>query len=187
MTSVSPVSSALVLDLISHSVAQTQRLGARLGELAQAGDVLCLEGELGSGKTCFVQGLGRGLGIVEDISSPTFILANEHRGGRLTLYHLDAYRMDGAHEALSIGLDDYLASDGVCVIEWAEKIRAALPAERLWITFRHLGESKRGLLIEASGTRYAEWLREFKASAFGGQVPSDMGRATSLDQVRRCY
>ena len=163
------VSNARMLDIISHSVAQTQRLGARLGELAQSGDVLCLEGELGSGKTCFVQGLGRGLGIVEDINSPTFILANEHRGGRLVLYHLDVYRMNSANEALGIGLDDYLAGDGVCVIEWAEKICAALPAERLWITFRHLGESKRGLLIEASGARYAELLREFKASAFGGK------------------
>jgi tRNA threonylcarbamoyladenosine biosynthesis protein TsaE len=167
MASVSPVSNAFGLDLISHSVAQTQRLGARLGELAQAGDVLCLEGELGTGKTCFVQGLGRGLGIVEDINSPTFILANEHRGGRLILFHLDAYRVGSPREALGIGLDDYLAGDGVCVIEWAEKIRAALPAERLWINFRHLGESKRGLLIQASGARYAELLRDFKASAFG--------------------
>lgn len=164
----SPVSSAHVLDIFSHSVAQTQRLGARLGELTQSGDVFCLEGDLGSGKTCFVQGLGRGLAIVEDINSPTFILANEHRGGRLILYHLDMYRMNSMNEALGIGLDDYL-SGGVCVIEWAEKIRAALPSERLWITFRHLGESKRGLLITATGARYVELFREFKASAFGGK------------------
>jgi tRNA threonylcarbamoyladenosine biosynthesis protein TsaE len=166
---VSPVSSAHVLDIISHSVAQTQRLGARLGELARSSDVICLEGDLGSGKTCFVQGLGRGLAIAEDINSPTFILANEHRGARLTLYHLDAYRIHSANEALGIGLDDYLSGDGVCAIEWAEKIRAVLPAEHLWITFRHLGESKRGLLIEASGARYLELLRAFKASAFGGR------------------
>jgi tRNA threonylcarbamoyladenosine biosynthesis protein TsaE len=167
---VSPVSNAHVLDLVSHSVAQTQRLGARLGELACPGDLFCLEGDLGSGKTCFAQGLGRGLAITEDITSPTFILANEHRGGRLTLYHLDVYRMNSAPEAWGIGLDDYLSGDGVCVIEWAEKIRAALPVERLWITFRHLGESKRGLLIKATGSRYAELLREFKASAFGNQA-----------------
>ena len=166
----SPVSNAYVLDLVSHSVAQTQRLGARLGELSRVGDVFCLEGDLGSGKTCFAQGLGRGLAIVEDITSPTFILANEHRGGRLTLFHLDVYRMNSAPEARGIGLDDYLSGDGVCVIEWAEKIRAALPAERLWITFRHLGESKRGLLIKATGVRYAELLREFKTSAFGNQA-----------------
>lgn len=164
---VSPVSSDRVLDIVSHSAAQTQRLGARLGELARAGDLFCLEGELGSGKTCFVQGLGRGLGIAETIHSPTFILANEHRGGRLRLYHLDLYRVRSADEALGFGLDDYLSGDGVCVIEWAEKIRDALPAERLWIALRHLGESKRGLLIEARGARYEELLNAFKKSAFG--------------------
>lgn len=163
----SPISNARVLDLISHSATQTQRLGARVGELARPGDLFCLEGDLGSGKTCFTQGIGRGLAIAEVINSPTFILANEHRGGRLTLYHLDVYRMNSAREAQGIGLDDYLASDGVCVIEWAEKIRAVLPSEHLWITFRHLGESKRGILLEANGARYEELLREFKMSAFG--------------------
>ncbi len=163
----SPISNERVLDIISHSAAQTQRLGARLGELARAGDLFCLEGELGSGKTCFAQGLGRGLGVPESIHSPTFILANEHRGGRVPLFHLDVYRIRGADEAMGIGLDDYLAGDGVCVIEWAEKIRAALPPEHLWIAFRHVGDTKRGLMIEACGARYEELLSEFKASVFG--------------------
>lgn len=164
---VSPISNELVLDIISHSAGQTQRLGARLGELARAGDLFCLEGELGSGKTCFVQGLGRGLGVPEAIHSPTFILANEHRGGRLPLFHLDVYRMRGTAEARGIGLDDYLSGDGVCVIEWAEKIRAALPQDRMWIAFRHLGGTKRGILMEAGGVRYEELLNEFRTSAFG--------------------
>jgi tRNA threonylcarbamoyladenosine biosynthesis protein TsaE len=163
----SPVSDAHTLDLISHSVAQTQRLGARLGELARAGDLFCLEGDLGSGKTCFAQGLARGLGITAGVHSPTFILANEHRGGRLPLFHLDVYRVGAPGEALGIGLEDYLAGDGVCVIEWAEKIRAVLPAEYLWITFRHVAETKRGVLVEARGARYAELLSEFKQSTFG--------------------
>jgi len=160
------ISSPHVLDIISHSAAQTQRLGARLGELARAGDVFCLQGELGSGKTCFTQGLGRGLGVPDAIHSPTFILANEHRGGRLPLYHLDVYRMRGANEAPGIGIEDYLYGDGVCVIEWAEKIDAALPRERLWIEFRHLGETKRGLLLQASGATYEKLLAEFQARAF---------------------
>jgi len=160
------ISEILTLDIISHSVAQTQRFGARLGELARAGDVLCLQGDLGSGKTCFTQGLGRGLGITEIINSPTFILANEHRGGRLPLYHLDVYRMRGADEALGIGLDDYLFGDGVCVIEWAEKIDAALPPDRLWIAFQHIGETKRGLNLRATGERYCDLLRQFKESSF---------------------
>ncbi len=164
---VSPVSDEHTLDIISHSAEQTQRFGERLGELARAGDIFCLEGDLGSGKTCFVQGLGRGLGIAGAIHSPTFILANEHRGGRLPLFHLDVYRMRGADEAIGIGLDDYLAGDGVCVIEWAEKIRGALPMECLWIVFRHLGETKRGLMVHAAGARHEELLHEFKKSAFG--------------------
>lgn len=163
----SPISNDHVLDIISHSAAQTQRLGERLGELARAGDIVCLEGDLGSGKTCFTQGLGRGLGIADDIHSPTFILANEHRDGRLALYHLDVYRVSGWGEALGIGLDDYLFGDGVCVIEWAEKIRDAVPSERMWLTFRHIGETKRGLRMEATGAHYIEWLYAFRKSAFG--------------------
>lgn len=148
---------------VSQSVAQTQQLGERLGELARAGDLFCLEGELGSGKTCFVQGLGRGLGIIEAIHSPTFILANEHRGGRLPLFHLDLYRVRSAGEAIGFGLDDYLSGDGVLAIEWAEKIRDMLPRERLWIAFRHLGsQTQRGVSIQASGARYEELLGELR-------------------------
>ena len=162
-----PISNDRVLDIVSHSAQQTQRFGARLGELARAGDLYCLEGELGSGKTCFTQGLGRGLDIPTAIHSPTFILANEHRGGRLPLFHLDVYRIRDASEAIGIGLDDYISGDGVCVIEWAEKIRDALPAERLWISFRHLDESKRGILMEARGVRYANLLDQLRTKAFG--------------------
>jgi tRNA threonylcarbamoyladenosine biosynthesis protein TsaE len=164
---VSLVSNPHVLDIISNSAAQTQRFGQRLGELAQAGDLFCLEGELGTGKTCFVQGLGRGLGIPSDIHSPTFVLANEHHGGRLPLNHLDVYRLRSSAEAIGIGLEDYVNGDGVCVIEWAEKVADALPAERLWIAFRHVSEFKRGLVLSATGARYATLLDEFKASTFG--------------------
>lgn len=149
------------LDLTSHSATQTWRWGEQLGQLARAGDLVCLEGNLGSGKTCFTQGLGHGLGVREEISSPTFILANEHRGGRLMLYHLDVYRLRNPDEAIGIGLDDYLAGDGVTVIEWAEKIRAALPTEHLWITFRHISDDERALQFKATGARYIEWLTEF--------------------------
>ncbi len=147
---------------VSPSVAQTQQWGERLGELARARDLFCLEGELGSGKTCLVQGLGRGLGIVEAIHSPTFILANEHRGGRLPLFHLDLYRVRSPDEAIGFGLDDYLSGDGVLAIEWAEKIRDVLPRERLWIAFRHLGETQRGISIQATGARYEELLKELR-------------------------
>ena len=152
-------------EVTSHSAAETQRLGEYLGKLARAGDIFCFEGDLGSGKTCFTQGIGRGLGVADDIHSPTFILANEHRGGRLRLYHLDVYRVHNADEAIGFGLDDYLSDDSVCVIEWAEKIRKALPAERLWITFQHTGETERRLHFQAAGKRAVELLNEFKQHA----------------------
>ncbi|MCL4394701.1 MAG: tRNA (adenosine(37)-N6)-threonylcarbamoyltransferase complex ATPase subunit type 1 TsaE [Chloroflexi bacterium] len=153
------------LEIVSASAKQTQDLGARLGKLALSGDLFCLEGELGSGKTCFVQGLGRGLGIAESIHSPTFILANEHRGGRLVLFHLDVYRIRGADEAIGIGLEDYVSGEGVCVVEWAEKIRGALPPERMWIEFRHLDETSRRLRLKAEGTRYQSLLSELASQS----------------------
>jgi tRNA threonylcarbamoyladenosine biosynthesis protein TsaE len=163
------------LDFVSSSIDETRRLGRLLGELASTGDLYCLEGDLGSGKTSFVQGLGRGLGIKEDINSPTFILANEHRGGRLALYHLDVYRMESTNEAWGIGLDDYLSSEGVCAIEWAEKIRAALPAACLWIEFCHIAETERGLHLKARGPRYEALLHEVGAKIRGWRQESHRG------------
>ena len=151
-----------MIEIISQSLEETQAFGARVGALAQRGDLFCLEGDLGAGKTSFAQGLGRGLGIADAIHSPTFILANEHRGGRLPLYHLDVYRVASVGEAMGFGLDDYLAGDGVCVIEWAEKIRGALPAECLWISFEHHGENARKISMQAKGARYVDLLENFR-------------------------
>ena len=148
------------LELTTYTAEQTRAFGARLGRLARAGDLFCLEGDLGAGKTCFTQGLGQGLGITDAIHSPTFIIANEHRGGRMPLFHLDVYRVNSAAEAWGIGLDDYLNDEGVCVIEWAEKIRAALPRESLWITFRHRDETTRAITFNATGARYEQLVRE---------------------------
>jgi tRNA threonylcarbamoyladenosine biosynthesis protein TsaE len=165
-----PILDEHTLDFISHSPAQTQRFGVRLGALLQAGDLVCLEGELGTGKTCLAQGVGQGMGIAEPITSPTFTLIAEHQPPlpAPTLYHIDLYRLNAAvDEALALGLDDYLLGEGVCIIEWADRIRAALPNERLWVILRHLDVSKRGILIKASGARYDELLRAFRQSAFG--------------------
>lgn len=165
----SPILSPRALDIVSRSADQTRRLGARLGQLLVSGDVICLEGELGAGKTCLAQGIGRGLGIREPIVSPTFTLIREYKAaeGRPPFHHVDFYRLGDAEEALALGLEEILYGDGVCVIEWAEKMKAVLPVERLWITLRHLDETKRGLLMEATGQRYEELLREFRRRAFG--------------------
>ena len=173
-----PILNEHALDLISHSPAQTRRFGARLGSLLQAGDLICLEGSLGTGKTCLVQGIGRGMGVVEPITSPSFTLIAEYRPPAMSveqsestvpvLYHVDLYRLHTAvEEARAFGLEDYMLGDGVCVIEWAERVQPILPEERLWINLRHVDQSKRGFLLQATGERYDDLLRQFRVSAFG--------------------
>ena len=107
---------------ISHSPADTEALGEKFGRAAQPGWVIALSGDLGAGKTQFVRGLARGLGIVGRVHSPTFTLVNEYSGGRLKLFHLDLYRLETAHQILTAGVEEYLSPDGVAVMEWAERI-----------------------------------------------------------------
>ncbi len=151
-------------DRRSTSPSETQRLGALVARLLQPGDVLALLGELGAGKTNFVKGLARGLGVKESVHSPTFILANEYRSGRMPLFHVDAYRVASAGEAIGFGFDDYLNDDGVTVIEWAERITSALPAEHLVIEFQHVGENERAIKMTAHGERYARLIAALKES-----------------------
>jgi tRNA threonylcarbamoyladenosine biosynthesis protein TsaE len=158
---------AHALDFISHSVEQTRRLGARLGQMLEGGEVLCLTGELGTGKTCLVQGLGQGLGVTDRITSPTFTLINEYRGGRLYLYHVDLYRIVDAKAALMFGLDDYLYGDGVCAIEWAERVQGIWPDEYLRVRLRHIDATKRGVTLNGWGEYYRRLVTEFKHRAFG--------------------
>jgi tRNA threonylcarbamoyladenosine biosynthesis protein TsaE len=107
---------------ISHSPAETESLGEKFGRAAQSGFVFALSGELGAGKTQFVKGLARGLGISARVHSPTFTLVNEYNGGRLKLFHLDLYRLETRTQILSAGLEEFLEPDGVSVIEWAERL-----------------------------------------------------------------
>jgi len=106
---------------ISHSPAETQSLGERWGQAAQSGLIIGLSGELGAGKTQFVKGLARGLGIAARVHSPTFTLVNEYGGGRLRLFHLDLYRLETSGQIVAAGLEEFLHPDGVTIIEWAEK------------------------------------------------------------------
>ena len=107
---------------ISHSPAETEALGEKFGHAAQRGTVFALSGELGAGKTQFVKGLARGLGISARVHSPTFTLVAEYGGGRLKLFHLDLYRLETPEQILSAGLGEFLRPDGVSVIEWAERL-----------------------------------------------------------------
>jgi len=107
---------------ISHNPVETESLGEKFGRAAQSGLVVALSGDLGAGKTQFVKGLARGLGISARVHSPTFTLVNEYGGGRLKLFHLDLYRLETAAQILSAGIGEFLSPDGVTVIEWAERI-----------------------------------------------------------------
>jgi tRNA threonylcarbamoyladenosine biosynthesis protein TsaE len=147
-----------VLKLISGSSEQTQRLGMRLGELAQSDDVFLLTGNLGSGKTCLTQGIGWGLGVKEYAFSPSFVIIREYHG-RLPLYHIDFYRLDRIEEIVDLGLDEYLYGKGVCVVEWADKGIAVLPKEHLLINLSYLSDTERSISLEPKGHRYAELLK----------------------------
>ena len=118
----------------SWSATDTLQLGSRLGKLCKAGDVILLNGDLGVGKTVFSKGLGKGLGIMEPISSPTFTILQVYEEGRIPLYHFDVYRISDLEEMEEIGYEDYFYGGGVCLIEWAEQIREILPDRTVEIT-----------------------------------------------------
>jgi tRNA threonylcarbamoyladenosine biosynthesis protein TsaE len=159
-----------VLDFISHSAAQTIRLGQRLGELLTAGDVILLLGDFGAGKTHFAKGVAQGLGSDDLVNSPSFVLINEYRAGprhgRMPIYHIDLYRIESPAELAGIGLDDALAGDGVCLIEWAERAQGWLPHDHLAAHLQHLSDTKRVLRFEPHGRRYVELVAAFKRTAF---------------------
>lgn len=113
----------------SSSVDQTQSIAEKLSSELRAGDCLCMYGDLGAGKTAFVQGLAKGLGVSDYVNSPTFTIVNEYEG-RFMLYHFDVYRISDPDEMFDIGFDEYLNNDGICVIEWAELIEDILPEHR---------------------------------------------------------
>ena len=149
------------LELISHSPEQTQRLGVCIGELALPGDTFLLVGDLGAGKTCLTQGIAWGLNIEEYTLSPSFVVVRELYG-RLPLYHIDLYRLNHIEEIAELGLDDYLYSNGVCVVEWAEKGLSVLPTEHLLIQIGYLSDTERSFQLKPSGQRYLEIATQLK-------------------------
>ena len=151
-----------MVSVISHSVEDTVLLGERLGRLLEPGCFVALTGELGSGKTQFVRGVATGLGIDGSvpITSPTFTLINEYRQGRLKLYHFDLYRLGGVDDAAELGFDEYFHGDGVCLVEWAERLGSELPAERLEIQFEYAGETERQISIIHHGSNHEALLKK---------------------------
>ena len=165
-----PILDEHTLEFVSRSPEQTRRLGARLGALLQGGDVICLEGPLGSGKTCLAQGIGGGWGVGRTLISPTFVLVREYArpGESVRLHHVDLYRISGVDEALGLGVDELLGdARAVCVIEWAERARPLMPPEHLWVRLELTDWTRRALQFVAQGERHTALLQEFRRVAFG--------------------
>ncbi len=138
---------ASTTEVVTRSPEETERVAERLGRRLVAAAVVALAGELGTGKTCFIRGLARGLAVTQVVSSPTFVLVNQYTG-RLPVYHLDAYRTKSLTELLDLGLDEYLSGQGVTVIEWADKLRPLLPPDTIWVHISGLGTEPRTISIQ---------------------------------------
>jgi len=150
-----------VFQINSLNPYQTQQIGTSIGELAQAGDLILLVGDLGAGKTCLTQGIGWGTGFEGYTTSPSFVLVREYQG-KIPLYHIDLYRLDNIEEIAELGIDDYLCGEGICVIEWADKALDYFPADHLFIRLDYMGNNERQLSFKASGNRYAELMEQLK-------------------------
>ncbi|GAB6158458.1 tRNA (adenosine(37)-N6)-threonylcarbamoyltransferase complex ATPase subunit type 1 TsaE [Desulfotomaculum varum] len=155
--------------VVSRSPAETRQLGQKMAGLLQAGDIICLNGDLGAGKTAFSQGVAEGLGINGPVTSPTFTLINEYEG-RLPLYHFDVYRLEGPADMEDLGYEEYFYGQGVCLIEWAQRVADILPEQRLDIclTREEGAAAVRRISFQPKGERYQQLLKELmKLVRFG--------------------
>ena len=159
------------LRIRSNSAEETREIGRIIGEQAQPGDVYLLTGPLGAGKTCLSQGIGRGLGVKEDLRSPTFVLMTR-RQGRLMLHHLDLYRIDDPLEVWDLGIDEQLFDQGVCVVEWADKAAELFPEESCWIAMDYIKDGNgidvgdgRTAVVSAASPRFTQMMDKL-ADAF---------------------
>lgn len=138
----------------SRSIDDTMELAENIESEKFPGMVICLDGELGSGKTVFVKGFAKSLGISETITSPSFNLIKEYESGEMPLYHMDVYRLEGKYE--TVGFNDYFNKNGICIIEWSDMICDCLPEERLQIDFKIIDENTRVLVLKPYGQKYVD-------------------------------
>ena len=162
-----PILDDNTFEFFSRSVEQTHRFGMRLGSMLSQGDVLCLNGDLGSGKTTLVQGIAKGWGSLDQVTSPTFVIVNTYRRpDGIHLYHLDAYRLQNSQEAEDLDLEEML-ENGVLVVEWADQIRAALPEDVLQVQFTWLAEEQRLMRFTAASQHYQDLIRTLRTTVYG--------------------
>lgn len=152
----------MMFSIVTASTEQTEELGRIIGSLLEAGDLVCLYGDLGAGKTHLSYGIALGLEVKEPyITSPTFAFVNEYEG-RIPFYHIDLYRLKDSTELEGIGFEEYVESDGATVIEWAERAEDELPPASLSIYLSHLSENSREVGFLAEGERYEKLLEELR-------------------------
>lgn len=162
-----PILAENSFEFFSHSPHQTRRLGIHLGGALNAGDVICLEGNLGSGKTVLVQGIAQGWGAMDPVSSPTYMILNEYRRpDEQRLFHLDAYRLEKEIEAEFLDFDRML-TQGLIVIEWAERIKAVIPEFHLWISLGYTGTEHRSMMLQPHGERYESLVEKIQYKLYG--------------------
>jgi len=162
MATQDPTTLATELLIETDSPAATAALGERLAAVARAGDLICLWGELGAGKTVLAKGVGAGLGTTTVVASPSFILMAEH-AGKLPLFHMDLYRLTGPQDVLGGGLLDERQADGLTLIEWPERLGEALPAPRLDVRLEVAGEDRRRIAISTVGPGLGRYLAAARA------------------------
>jgi tRNA threonylcarbamoyladenosine biosynthesis protein TsaE len=136
----------VVETVVTRGAEETAAWGASFARRLRAGDVVALSGELGAGKTCLTKGIAAGLGVERAVTSPTFTLIHEYRG-RVPVYHVDLYRLENAAEAVDIGVLDYLGGDGVCIVEWAEKVAGLLPVDAWRVNIEIVDEQTRQITV----------------------------------------
>ncbi|MBR4361389.1 MAG: tRNA (adenosine(37)-N6)-threonylcarbamoyltransferase complex ATPase subunit type 1 TsaE [Ruminococcus sp.] len=145
------------MKIVTHSPEETVRAAQKLGSMLRPGDMIAYKGGLGAGKTTFTRGLAIGLGLGDNVSSPTFALVNEYRGSEITLYHFDMYRISTEEGLESTGFYDYDFENNVAAVEWSENIAQFLPENTIYITIDPLSENEREIIIEDGGRFAAAW------------------------------
>ncbi len=136
------------MTFLTKSSEQTIELGRKIGKLLKPGDVIAMSGTLAAGKTTITKGIAESLGVKDNVTSPTFCLISEYEGEKMPLYHMDVYRLDGEEDFLNLGVEEFLYGNGVCIIEWSEKVKNALPKKTIYMNITPNQDSSRTINIE---------------------------------------
>ena len=160
-----PILEANAFEFFSRSPDQTRRVGLRLGALLKTGDLICLDGDLGSGKTTLAQAIAEGAGVDEReyVNSPTFAVLHEY-GGRIPIYHMDFYRLGSSEDVLALGLDEYLYGDGLALIEWFERAEDVLPESVLVVHLSFVNTNSRAISLHSSDHRWQKIIGQLKTT-----------------------